>query len=154
MPSGKTKYIQTPAIMWELFCAYKEQIKSTPIKKHVFVGKDGESADEKRERPLTIEGFENYVADLDIIQDLGDYFENRNKAYNDYIPVCRRIKRVIRQDQIEGGMAMIYHPSITQRLNGLVDKKEESGEVSILVTYAKKSSNIIGASPESAESTE
>jgi hypothetical protein len=134
----KNKYIETPGVMWELFQAYKDSVKGNPIKKHVFVGKDGDSADEKRERPLTIEGFENYVADLEIIQDLGDYFENRNKGYSDYIPVCRRIKRVIRQDQIEGGMAMIYHPSITQRLNGLVDKKEESGEVTISVKYEQK----------------
>jgi hypothetical protein len=33
---------------------------------------------------------------------------------------------------------MIYHPSITQRLNGLVDKKEESGEVTISVKYEQK----------------
>jgi hypothetical protein len=147
----KNKYIETPAVMWDLFCAYKTQTKETPIKKHVFVGKDGDSADEKRERPLTIEGFENYVADLDIIQDLGDYFENRNKGYSDYIPVCRRIKRVIRQDQIEGGMAMIYHPSITQRLNGLVDKKEESGDINIKVSYATKANYTGGTAPESSE---
>jgi hypothetical protein len=124
MPSGTHKNIKSPEMLWDLFCDYKKQTKESPILKHVFVGKDGDSREEKREKPLTLEGFENYVADLDIIQDLGDYFSNNGGAYKDFVLVCKRIRRVIRQDQIEGGMAMIYHPSITQRLNGLVDKTE------------------------------
>ena len=72
-----------------------------------------------------MEGFENYVADIpNLPMDLGDYFENRNSAYSEFSAICSRIKRAIRQDQIEGGMAGIYNPSITQRLNGLVEKSE------------------------------
>jgi len=40
--------------------------------------------------------------------------------------VCSRIKKSIRKDQIEGGMVGQYNPSITQRLNGLVEKQETS----------------------------
>jgi hypothetical protein len=44
--------------------------------------------------------------------------------YEQYLPICRVIRQMIRQDQIEGGMAGIYNPSITQRLNGLVEKTQ------------------------------
>jgi hypothetical protein len=44
--------------------------------------------------------------------------------YNEYQPICSRIKEQIRQDQIEGGMVGQYNPSITQRLNNLTDKQE------------------------------
>ena len=47
-----------------------------------------------------------------------------DEDYSDFIDVCGRIKSEIRQDQIEGGMCMIYNPNITQRLNGLVEKSE------------------------------
>ena len=52
--------------------------------------------------------------------------QNLNDAYAEFSPICHAIREVIRQDQIEGGMAGIYNPSITQRLNNLVDKQETS----------------------------
>jgi hypothetical protein len=91
MPSGTHKNIKSPEMLWGLFCDYKKKTKESPILKHVFVGKDGDSREEKREKPLTLEGFENYVADLDIIQDLGDYFSNNGGAYKDFILVCKSI---------------------------------------------------------------
>jgi hypothetical protein len=129
-PKG-TKYIETPEKMWELFCDYKKEVKDNPRKKHTFVGKDGVSEFELLERPLTMEGFECYVADLDIINDLGDYFSNKDNKYLDYSTICSRIKKEIKNDQIEGGMVGQYNPSITQRLNGLVDKKETESNIKI-----------------------
>jgi hypothetical protein len=121
---GKNKYIETPEKMWELFEAYRKEVKSKPIKKHVFVGKDGVSDYEQRERPLTIDGFECWCFDNDIISDLSQYFANTEQRYSDYQTICTRIRKTVREDQISGGMAGIYNPSITQRLNGLTDKSE------------------------------
>lgn len=137
---GKHKYIETPEKMWELFLEYKKHIKANPIHKNDFAGKDADEVIKKLERPLTMEGFENYVADQEIINDLGDYFSNKDGKYSEYSTICSRIKRAIRQDQIEGGMVGIYNPSITQRLNGLKDQVEESGskEVLIKVKYENK----------------
>ena len=61
------------------------------------------------------------MEDKDIISHLSDYFANTNGKYDEYSTICSRIKRNVRQDQIEGGMAGIYNPSITQRLNSLID---------------------------------
>ena len=121
--AGNGKYIETPEKMWELFEQYRAKTKANTRKKMVFVGKNGEEKHEHLEVPLTIEGFENYVADLGIRQDLGDYFANTKGAYSDYSTICSRIRKTIRQDQIEGGMVGQYNASITQRLNGLVDKQ-------------------------------
>jgi hypothetical protein len=119
---GKNKYIETPEKMWEYFESYRKEVKSNPIKKHVFVGKDGISDYEQKERPLTDKGFYNYCRRK--VGCVRQYFDNQDKLYDDYIAICRAIKEEIDQDQIEGGMAGIYNPSITQRLNGLVDKQE------------------------------
>ena len=122
---AKKKYIETPEKLWELFCEYSKHIKETPRKKMVFVGKDGQRDYELLERPLTMEGFENYVASLENMpMDLDQYFSNLNDSYSEYSSICSRIRREIRADQIEGGMVGQYNPSITQRLNGLVDKSE------------------------------
>lgn len=121
---GKKKYIETPEILWQHFLDYKEYVKKRPILIKDWVGKDATDVYREKERPLTIEGFENYLEDKEVISHLSDYFANSNGKYSDYSTICSRIKRNVRQDQIEGGMAGIYNPSITQRLNGLVDKKE------------------------------
>jgi len=129
-PTG-TKYIKTPEELWDLFLEYQKQTKDNPILKHVFVGKDGDSAMEKRERPLTIEGFRNFCRRK--ICEVRQYLENDDNSYVDYLGVCRAIKEEIRQDQIEGGMAMIYNPSITQRINGLKETTESNINASVSI---------------------
>ena len=124
---GKHKYIENPQRMWELFEAYRKDVKDNPRVKHVFVGKDGNSDFERLERPLTIEGFKNYC--YDVVGDITAYLVNRDNAYNDYSTICTRIKETIRQDQIEGGMVGQYNPSITQRLNGLSEKQQVETKV-------------------------
>jgi hypothetical protein len=121
---AKHKYIETPEKMWQLFEAYVKHVKSTPRKKMVFVGKDGNQDYELLERPLTLEGFELYLFNEGIISDFQQYFENRDNRYSDYVYICSCIKKTIREDQISGGMVGQYNPSITQRLNGLVDQKQ------------------------------
>ena len=119
-----TKNIETPEILWQHFIDYKEVTKSKPITVKDWVGKDAEQVYKEKERPLTIEGFENYLEDKEVISHLSDYFANTNDSYSDYSTICSRIKRNVRQDQIEGGMVGIYNPSITQRLNSLVERTD------------------------------
>lgn len=126
---GKTKYIETPAKMWEYFLAYQAETKEKPILVQDFVGKDGDEVHRKKERPLTMEGFENWLFRHDIITDVSDYFENKDERYGDYVPISRAIRRMIKQDQVEGGMAGIYNPSLTARLNGLAEKTD--GKLSV-----------------------
>jgi hypothetical protein len=79
-----------------------------------------------KERPLTMVGFEVYCFKNDITRYLGDYFGNKDNRYADFADICTHIKRTVAQDQISGGMAGIYNPSITQRLNNLTEKVEQT----------------------------
>jgi hypothetical protein len=127
---GRYKLIESPEKMWELFVAYKESAKKKPILVQDFVGKDGMEVRRERERPLTMEGFECFVMDNTEINypDLCHYFSGADDSYKDFFAICSRIKREIRQDQISGGMAGIYNPSITQRLNNLVEKTDTKND--------------------------
>jgi len=51
---------------------------------HDFVGKDAEEVRRERQRPLTIEGFENWLEDNEIINNLSNYFANSNNAYTEF----------------------------------------------------------------------
>tara|TARA_R110001606_G_scaffold38401_2_gene107637 strand:- start:920 stop:1360 length:441 start_codon:yes stop_codon:yes gene_type:complete len=129
---AKHKYIETPEKMWELFLDYAKDISSNPIEVVDYVGAKATEVTRKHKRCLTMVGFENYVANQDLNERLDHYFCNLDDRYEAYVAICSRIKRSIRQDQIEGGMAGIYNASITQRLNGLTDKQdiEVKGQIS------------------------
>lgn len=105
-----------------LFLEWKEYIETNPIKKQVFVGKDGRHDYELIPRPYTLEGFLNFAEEK--VCNVHQYFENREGRYSTYVDICTRIKRVIRQNQIENGLAGLYNPSITQRLNNLTEKTD------------------------------
>ena len=125
---GKHKYIETPEKMWELFLEYKSSVKNNPRFKIEYVGKDGERVQTPLERPLTMEGFECYLFNEGIISDLSHYFMNLDNRYTEYVAICSRVRKEVRNDQIEGGMVGQYNPSITQRLNGLTDKTENKND--------------------------
>jgi hypothetical protein len=145
---GKPKNIKSPEKMWEHFQNYVQEAKSNPITVRDWVGGMAKEVVREKERPLTMEGFSIYCFAEGITKNIHDYFGNKNKAYADYSDICTRIKEVIREDQIAGGMAGIYNPSITQRLNGLKENVEtnnshkvESLTIEVIHTGVNPSSN-------------
>lgn len=123
---GKRKYIESKEKWWELFCGYKKWVEENPILIQDYVGKEGEEVYRKRPRPLTMEGFECYVMNhTDITYpDLTVYFEGKNESYAEYFPISARIKKEIRANQIEGGMAQIFSQSLTARINDITEKTD------------------------------
>ena len=121
---GRPRILNSPDELYELFERYKREVKANPRIKSVFGGKEFEERAEPLERPLTLEGFELFCYEQ--VGMVEQYFKNVDKRYNEYIPICTRIRKAIRQDQIEGGMCGQYNPSITQRLNGLTERVENT----------------------------
>lgn len=128
----KHKYIETPDRLLQYWEEYKQWVKSNPIIVKDWVGKDAETVFREKERPLTQQGFEGWMYREKQIT-VGQYFDNKDKAYDEYVAICSHIARERQADQIEGGMVGIYNPSITQRLNGLTDKKELNHNVALNV---------------------
>jgi hypothetical protein len=128
---GRPKAIPTAEDMWQLFTLYKAWIKENPVKVQDFVGKDAELVYREKEQPLSMESFENWVADNGGPWALDHYFANDRGAYEEFLSVCARIKREIRADQIKGGLVGIYNPSITQRLNNLVERTENNQKITL-----------------------
>jgi hypothetical protein len=127
MPAGRPKNIESPEELWRLFRLYKTWAKANPYKKQDFVGKDGDEIQRKLERPLTWVGFEVYLYERMIINNLGDYEKNRDDSYKEFSPIIRAIKAYIEQDQFEGASVGIYQQNIIARKLGLIDKQELSG---------------------------
>ena len=140
----KTKPIYvTPEELEAYFEQYKQWVDENPILVQDYVGKDGTEVNRKKNRPLTFDGFEIWLRKNSKIKCCQHILDNVKSAYNDFIDVARYIKSSVKADQIEGGMAGIYNPNITARLNGLTEKIQEDGskEVTIKVKYERKGNN-------------
>ena len=121
---GRPRNLESPEQLYELFERYKADVKANPRIKYVYGGKEFEERAEPLERPLTMEGFEVFC--WDEVGQVEQYFKNIDKRYSEFIPICSRIRREIRDDQITGGMVGQYNASITQRLNGLKEQVEQT----------------------------
>ena len=119
---AKHKYIETPEKLYQLFEEYKSSLKPREIQKATATGVKSEF----HTPPYTMEGFENFC--FVNYSDIHHYFDNTDERYNDYRTICSHIKKVIRQDQIEGGMVGQFNPSITQRLNSLTEKTDVTSQ--------------------------
>ena len=70
------KSIETPEKMWELFQEYRDWCKDNPYRVHDFVGKDGNSVERLKERPLTQNGFDNWLAQNGLISYNIDHYRS------------------------------------------------------------------------------
>jgi hypothetical protein len=116
---AKNKYIKTPEELLELFDRYVDYVKNNPKLKTVKGNKNWTLSEETLERPLTMSGFEVFA--FEKVGTVEHYFRNTGDSYSEYCGICSHIKKVIRADQIEGGMLGQFNPSITQRLNNLTE---------------------------------
>lgn len=120
---AKHKYIETPEKIGEYFQAYYKHIKTNPRLKREYVGKDGDAVDKPIERPLTIEGFFNFCH-REYGVTLEHYWYNSEGSYDEYRTIITRVKNLIREDQLEGGLLGEYNANLTARINGLTEKTD------------------------------
>jgi hypothetical protein len=119
-----TRLFKEPKDLEDAWSKHKQELNIESLKwlKIQYVGKDGERKEDPQKIPLTLDGFEVYCYEHHGY--VGQYFDNRDGIYEDFVAICSRIRKECRADQITGGMLGFYNPSITQRLNSLVDKQE------------------------------
>lgn len=119
-----TRIFKTPDELEHAWTLYKESLIQEALDwvKVQYVGKDGDRVTDPLKLPYTMEGFSVYCyKNFGVVR---QYFLNQDELYNDFITICSHIKEEIRSNQITGGLLGVYNPSITQRLNSLVDKSE------------------------------
>ena len=119
-----TRIFKSPDELEHAWTLYKESLREEALEwvKVQYVGKDGERVTDPLKLPYTMEGFEVFC--YKNFGTVEQYFKNKDEYYTDFVPICSHIKKEIRSNQITGGLLGVYNPSITQRLNSLVDKSE------------------------------
>jgi hypothetical protein len=97
-----------------------------------YVGRDGNQVRTPLETPITFEGFECYLADQEIISDLGQYSANRDEAYTAYVPNITRIRGNCFVHNFKCAAVGLFNPNLIARKLGLTEKQdiEVKGQIS------------------------
>ena len=121
---GRTKYIETPEKLWELFVDFMSWVEKNPFRIMDFVGKDGDMVHREKQRPITFVGFEKWLSLNEVVSDLSSYEKNEGNRYADYVPIITRIKKVCKGDIVEGAASGIFNANIAARVASLAEKSE------------------------------
>lgn len=124
--AGRPNKIQSPEELWQYFLDYVENAKNNPMYKVEYVGKEGREEFKPLATPITFEGFECYLADKDIIQDLGDYASNKNGRYKRFSTIITRIRKNCFVNNFNGAAVGLFSPNLIARKLGLTDKVEQT----------------------------
>ena len=130
---AKTKYIETPEMLWELFKAYVQFEIDNPMYKVEYVGREGKVVRTPLETPITFEGFECYLQDQDVITDLSHYSMNKEDRYTEYVGIVTRIRQNCFVHNFKGAAIGIFSPNLIARKLGLIEKTETKTQASINV---------------------
>lgn len=119
---GKHKYIESPEELWKLFEEYVMFEKKNPMFKTEYVGKEGRPVTTALETPITFEGFECYLSEKGIIEDLGDYAKNKSERYTDYAPIITRIRKNCFVHNFKGASVGLFNANLIAKKLGLSEK--------------------------------
>lgn len=142
---GRPPRFATAEDIWNEFVAYVDFVDKHKIDLPTHIVK-GSHRDEGRggqvARPLTLTGFMVFAG---VGSKWQDFARHQCERGNEFSEVITRIRNIVSNDQIEGGVAGIYNSNLTARLNGLTEKQQVSGtmEQSIVIKTDADSAQLI-----------
>jgi hypothetical protein len=121
---SKTKYIETPEKLLELFKEYVKHSVENPMYRIDYVGKEGKQVKTPLETPVTFDEFEIYLFQKEIINDLGDYSKNKDGRYSEYAPIIAYIRKFCFNHNFKGAAVKLFDPNLIARKLGIKDSSD------------------------------
>lgn len=125
---GRDKLFATPDLLWDAACEYFEWCDSHPwvVTKNKSRGRVKEKEESPTQCPYSITGL---MGHLDVSKSF--WIEFKKAANEDFLWVITRIENIIETQQLEGAIVGVFNSNIVARINGLVDKKENTVKGSV-----------------------
>ena len=114
--------LDSPEQLWDLFKAYEAQLPiiEVPVS-HVKLG----VAFLPIKAPMTMEGFKCYCWDVNI-GEIKRYIDNTEGNFNDYVPIIKRIKETIFNNNLSKAAAGMYKENLIARQLGMTERIEQT----------------------------
>lgn len=116
------KNIQTEEEMLGYFSDYVTHCKENPIYKIEYVGKEGREVKTPLTIPVTVEGFQSYLASKGILKDISDYVTNKEKRYSIFIDAMSFISNYCFVHNFNHAAVNQMNATLISRKLGMTDK--------------------------------
>ena len=137
-PHG-TKNIESPEDLLAYFKEYVKYEQEHPMHKVEYVGKDGRVENTPLETPVTFDGFECYLRDIEVIKShLGHYEDKNNETYKDYLPIITHIRQFCYVHNFKGAAVNLFNANLIAKKLGLTEKIETTNIEQPLFTDVPK----------------
>lgn len=129
---GRPRNLESPEQLWELACDYFKRCDETPWEKKDYKGKDAVEVEIPTSAPYLWSGFEDFLFEQGVCSSLKDYRTASRKPkdeqgiYAEFSEVITRIDQIMLTQKVSGAMVGAYNSNLVARLEGLVDKSEET----------------------------
>lgn len=130
---GRDKLFATPELLWETACEYFQWCDDNPLQENKVINSSKEGIKDhpvNKMRAYTLNGLFLYFNCTDSYFRAFKAQERKNKEA--YITVITRIEKTIYEQKFTGAAADLLNPNIIARDLGLIDKKETTGEQTII----------------------
>lgn len=118
---GKKKYLESPEKLMELWTEYKNSVGYDQIEQST---PKGEIITLNVKRPYLKSGFEVFCF-YKLGFGIGQYLDNQDKAYSEYLDVITCIRKEWETDQVSGTLTGRFKaPNLTARLNNIKDNQD------------------------------
>lgn len=125
---GRAKAYQTPDALWMACCEYFEWVESNPLREEKAFSYQGDiiKTDVTKMRAMTIQGLCLHLGISD--ETWANYRQN-----SDYVGITSLVEKIIYEQKFSGAAADLLNANIIARELGLADKREHSGNVSMVI---------------------
>lgn len=125
---AKHKYIESPEQLWDYFLQYIEHNRANPYTEQQWVGKDGHEVHKQIMAHISFDGFEGWLCENDVINDLGDYASDKDGRYTEYATIITRIRRVCRGRLLTAAVSGVANGNVVSRYLGIAEKTENDNK--------------------------
>lgn len=118
---GRNPLFADADTLWDACCQYFQWVDENPLQEAKPFAFQGDSWIESvaKMRAMTIDGLQVF---LDINRQTWTNYKNND----DFLAVCEKVEKIIREQKFVGASAGLLNPSIIARDLGLADKREQS----------------------------
>lgn len=124
---GRPLDIKTPEELEALFEGYRRWCEENPFIMEDFGGNPPEIVRIKKQRPMTIMGFDIYLGKRLGNNYIHEFTESDSvKKCPEFSQVISRMREQISNEQVSGAMTGVFHHNLVARVNGISEKVDNT----------------------------
>lgn len=131
---GRPRKLESPIALLDYFKQYVKEEFAKPILVTDWVGKDSIEVQRQKYVSLTMQGFNCWLFERNIIHGINDYITNKDGEYNEFSEIITYIKDFIFNHNFKGASVNELNPNLIARQLSIKETSEVSVDAKVTNT--------------------